>query len=418
MDFSFIHAADLHLGSPFLGLASDDRELAKRVASASREAFEDLVSEAIDRQVQFMLIAGDIYDGDWRDTTIGHFFNRQMSRLDRAQIPVFQVKGNHDAESVITSAITLPASVKTFPAQKADTFRIPELNVAIHGQSFAERSVSENLVLKYPKAEPGWFNIGVLHTSCDGRPGHATYAPCELGQLLQRGYQYWALGHVHNYEVLNEHPPVIFPGNLQGRHINERGPKGAVLVEVSDGEVRTHSRLLLDRIRWAAIRVDLTGIAKDAEAFVTIRKAIQQEVTDAGSIPIVFRMTLTGSTPLNRSLRVDRQRINDEVVAAANHCTELIWLESLKITTLEPSTQAPQPGSPLANLDFKVLLDLLAGSAEVDREAREAMELIKGKFPSMNIPEDLFSEEGIASMVQEARETLVASSVGSEVREA
>src|ERR1039458_8131175 len=98
MEFSFLHAADLHLGSPFLGLSSADEDLAKRIASASRDAFEDLVSQAIDRLVSFLIISGDVYDGDWKDTTIGHFFNRQMGRLERAGIPVFTVKGNHDAE--------------------------------------------------------------------------------------------------------------------------------------------------------------------------------------------------------------------------------------------------------------------------------------------------------------------------------
>jgi DNA repair exonuclease SbcCD nuclease subunit len=107
MDFSFLHAADLHLGSPFLGLSSNDEELARRVAAASREAFEELVDQAICRQVKFVVIAGDIYDGDWKDTTIGHFFNRQMARLAREGIPVYKVRGNHDAESVITSAVTV-----------------------------------------------------------------------------------------------------------------------------------------------------------------------------------------------------------------------------------------------------------------------------------------------------------------------
>jgi DNA repair exonuclease SbcCD nuclease subunit len=324
MDFSFIHAADLHLGSPFLGLSSEDPELAKRVASASREAFEDLVTEAINRAVAFMLIAGDIYDGDWRDTTIAHFFNRQMGRLHRAGIPVFLIKGNHDADSVITGSITLPDSVQSFPSRKAATFRIPDLKVAIHGQSFADSAVSENLALGYPIAETGWFNIGVLHTSCDGRTGHGSYAPCDLAHLLQRGYQYWALGHIHKYEVLNSSPPVIFPGNLQGRLVGECVPKGAIIVEVRDGEVHTFERILLARIRWAVIEVDLTGVATNDEAFAKIQQAIQTEVKAAGNTPIVFRMVLRGETPLNRSFRSDTHQVSDEVAAAAAHCTELI----------------------------------------------------------------------------------------------
>src|ERR1035437_8657283 len=256
MEFFFLHAADLHLGSPFLGLSSTDEDLARRVASASREAFEELVDQAISRQVNFVVIAGDIYDGDWKDTTIGHFFNRQMARLARAGIPVYNVRGNHDAESVITSAVTLPDSVKVFSSKRPETFQIPELRVALHGQSFPNRAVPENLALTYPAPVPGWFNIGVLHTSCDGRPNHDNYAPCSVQDLLQRGYQYWALGHCHEYEVVNLAPPIIFPGNLQGRSIRETGLKGAVVVEVEDGEVTGMPRLRLARIQWALISAD------------------------------------------------------------------------------------------------------------------------------------------------------------------
>lgn len=410
MDFSFIHTADLHLGSPFLGLSSEDPELAKRVASASRDAFEDLVTEAINRSVRFMVISGDVYDGDWRDTTIAHFFNRQMGRLHRGGIPVYLVKGNHDADSVITGSITLPDSVHSFPSRKASTVRLDDLKVAIHGQSFADRAVSENLAASYPKAEPGWFNIGVLHTSCDGRAGHATYAPCDLADLLQLGYQYWALGHVHKYEVLNETPPVIFPGNIQGRHVGECGEKGGVIVEVRDGEIHGFERILLEQIRWAVIEVDLTGIASSNEAFGKIQQAIQTEVNAAASTPLVFRMVLRGKTSLNRSFRADPRQVSDEVLAAAGHCTDLIWLEELKIATLKSTAETADSGNPLANLDFRTLVDSLAGSPDLLREAREAMDIVKCKFPAMPIPDNLFSDEAIAQMIGDAREELLATS--------
>jgi DNA repair protein SbcD/Mre11 len=387
MNFSFLHAADLHLGSPFLGLSSNDEELAHRVAAASREAFEELVDQAISRQMKFVVIAGDIYDGDWKDTTIGHFFNRQMARLARAGIPVYKVRGNHDAESVITSAVTLPDSVHVFSSRRPETFRIPELKVALHGQSFANRAVPENLALTYPGPEAGMFNIGVLHTSCDGRPPHANYAPCSVEELLQRGYQYWALGHCHEYEVVNTAPPIIFPGNLQGRSIRETGPKGAVVVEVEDGEVSNFSRLHLARIQWALIPADLTGVTSEEVAFEVIRGVIQKEVNLAGGTPIVFRMILSGTTPLHRMLHAEPGRVVDEVMAAASHCTDAIWLESVKVQTLEPSTAAAGHDSPLVSLDLKSMLDSLRKSPEVLREARAALEVIKGKLPAEEGPQ-------------------------------
>ena len=416
MDFSFIHAADLHLGSPFLGLSSNDEELARRVAAASREAFEELVDQAIGRQVKFVVIAGDIYDGDWKDTTIGHFFNRQMAKLQRAGIPVYKVRGNHDAESVITSAVTLPDSVKVFSSKRPETFLIPELKVALHGQSFANRAVPENLALAYPAPEPGMFNIGVLHTSCDGRPPHANYAPCSVQDLLRRGYQYWALGHCHEYEVVNTIPPIIFPGNLQGRSIRECGLKGAVVVEVEDGEVTGMSRLPLARIQWALISADLTGATSEEEAFEVIRGEIQKEVNLAGGTPVVFRMVLSGSTPLHRMLHAEPGRVVDEVLAAANHCTDAIWLESVKVQTSEPSTASAGQESPLASLDLKSMLDSLRESPVVLKEARAALEVIKGKLPAMVMPPDIFSDESISNLVGEARELLISSELSSEER--
>src|SRR3984893_4105670 len=127
MGFTFLHAADLHLGSPFTGLALKDEEMARRFAMASRDAFSDLVSRAIDASVAFVVIAGDIYDGDWKDTSIGLFFNREVARLARAGIPVFLIRGNHDAESEITRAVPLPEGVIEFSARKADTKRIADL---------------------------------------------------------------------------------------------------------------------------------------------------------------------------------------------------------------------------------------------------------------------------------------------------
>lgn len=418
MEFSFLHAADLHLGSPFLGLSSADEDLAKRIASASRDAFEDLVSQAIDRLVSFLIISGDVYDGDWKDTTIGHFFNRQMGRLERAGIPVFTVKGNHDAESVITTAVTLPGTVRAFSARRVETFRLLELKVALHGQSFSQRSITENLVLHYPKPDDGWFNIGVLHTSCDGRPGHATYAPCSVQDLLSCSYQYWALGHVLNYEELSTDPPIIFPGNLQGRHIRECGPKGAVLVQVLDGEVAAYSRIFVDRVRWAVISADLTGVDSESEAFGKIREAIQRTVNEAAGIPLVFRMILSGETNMHRGFRSEPERIADEVLAAANHCTDSIWLESLKDLTSPPSNAVLDQDGLLASIDLSSMLSTLKGSPEVVREAREAMDALRGKFPPIGETETIFSDTAIRQLLDEARESLIASGIVPQARNA
>lgn len=380
MSFTFIHAADLHLGSPLLGLSLKDPDVAMRFAAASRAAFSRLISQAIELRVSFVVIAGDVFDGEWKDTSIGLFFNRELARLDRAQIQVFLLKGNHDAESVITKAISLPDSVSQFPSNKPKTFRIEELKVAVHGRSFPDRAVTENYALTYPDPVAGWFNIGVLHTSCDGRPPHAVYAPCTPADLSRRGYQYWALGHVHEFEAIERDPWIVFPGNLQGRHIGECGPKGAVLIEVTDGEVRSVERLILDQARWARVDVDLSGIDDENAALRKIEDAIRPIADQAEGRLLAIRVRLWGTTTLHRQLNADPRQFTDEVQAAAHRCHEDIWLERLRIETSDveiPSAAAATSSS----LDLSGALSNIAHDPEIRAIAAGLISGIVGKLP-------------------------------------
>jgi DNA repair protein SbcD/Mre11 len=190
--FRFIHTGDIHLDSPLKGLAGQQGSAAERIRTATRTAFENLISLAIEDEVDFVIIAGDLYDGDWRDYQTGLFFVKQMGRLSQAKIPVFLLHGNHDAESQITRKLTLPTNVSVFSARKAETFRLEHLDVALHGQSFRQRDITDNLVPAYPPPVAGCFNIGVLHTGLGGMPGHANYAPCAIEDLTNKGYEYWA----------------------------------------------------------------------------------------------------------------------------------------------------------------------------------------------------------------------------------
>ena len=168
----FLHAADIHLDSPLKGLAKHDGSAAESIRTATRAALDQLVGLAIDEQVSFLIIAGDLYDGDWRDYRTGLFFASQMGRLYGAGIPVYLLHGNHDARSQITRRLTLPGNVHVFGSRKPQSFEIDGLNVFLHGQSFRQRDVTDNLALNYPKPVPGAFNIGVLHTGLGGMGGH------------------------------------------------------------------------------------------------------------------------------------------------------------------------------------------------------------------------------------------------------
>lgn len=399
MGFQFIHAADLHLGSPFLGLATRDEEIAKRFSRASREAFTELVTQAIDLKVAFVVIAGDVYDGDWKDTSIGLFFNRELARLDRAGIPVFIVKGNHDAESVITKAISLPQSVEVFPSTKVKTFSIEKIKVALHGRSFPHRAVTENFALSYPAPIPGWFNIGVLHTSCDGRPNHDNYAPCTVGDLASRNYQYWALGHIHDYEEVCRDPWVVFPGNLQGRGIQESGPKGAVLVGVVDGEVNDVRRLILDKARWSAASVDMTGIEDEPDALQRIEEVVQPQVDQAEGRLLALQLRLHGTSSLHNRLKARRDSFSDEVQALLHRLHEDAWLQKLRIETTDPMMTTDRP---ISSIDFAAMLDGIEQDAVVRAAAAEEFAIMKGKLPGGVGGETSISDD-LDALLSEAR---------------
>lgn len=333
--FRFLHAADTHIDSPLDGLEAYDGAPVEALRGATRRAFENLVALALDEQVAFVLLAGDVYDGDWKDFSTGLFFTRQMARLNDAGIPVYLIAGNHDAASVLTRRLSLPANVHTFSTRTAETQEVPGLPVVVHGRGFPNRAVPENLVPDYPAPVPGRFNVGLLHTSLTGAPGHDSYAPCALADLVQKGYDYWALGHVHQPAVLAERPWVVYAGNTQGRHVRETGARGCRLVTVDDAlDVVACEQRALDVVRWSLVTVDLGGIDREPGALSAIGDALQRASREADGRLLAARVVLTGATPLHDRLRRDLPRLRAECIAQAQIAAgEGVWIEEVEIAT-------------------------------------------------------------------------------------
>lgn len=401
--FSFIHAADLHLGSPFQGLTLKDAELAALFVEASRKAFTTLVDQAIEREVDFFIIAGDVYDGDWKDNKIGLFFNREVARLERAGIAVFLLKGNHDAESVITRTITLPGNVREFPVNKPGSFKIENLKVALHGQGFAERSAVENLALAYPRPEPGWFNIGVLHTSLTGREPHATYAPCSVEDLRSRGYDYWALGHVHDFEIVAQEPLIVFPGNIQGRSIREQGAKGAVLVRVEDGRI-TYERLITDSARFAECEVMVSAEDRIPGILQKIELGLEDLITGMEGRPVALRVRMSGKSAVRHQILAGLNDFRDEVQAACHRKHDDIWLEKLEMR-IEPDAGSVSPSADLLGLEG--LIPMEAFPAELITEANVRITEISARLPAGLGAADMPLGEDAEALLAEARDLLM-----------
>jgi exonuclease SbcD len=330
----FLHAADIHLDSPLHGLERYEGAPVEELRGATRHAFDNLVELAIEEEVALVLIAGDLYDGDWKDYNTGLYFVQRMARLREAGIRVFIVAGNHDAASQITRQLRLPDNVTLFSTSRPETAVLENLGLAVHGQGFARREVTEDLSGAYPQAAPDLFNIGLLHTCLDGKPGHEPYAPCTVDGLRSKGYDYWALGHVHSREVVSQDPWIVFPGNIQGRHARETGPKGCTLVTVADGEVAAVEHRDLDVLRWTRCTVDVTDSASLDEIHDQVRDVLQRALDDANERPVAARLVLQGVSAVHSTLRSDRIHWIQEYRALASGLAGAgLWLEKVAIET-------------------------------------------------------------------------------------
>ncbi len=377
--FKFIHAADIHLDSPLLKLDGYEGAPVAEIRGATRRAFENLVRTAIDEAAAFVLIAGDLFDGNWKDYNTGLYLVSQLSKLREAGISVFMVAGNHDAASVITRSLRLPENVHLFPTDRAATHRIDRLNVAIHGRSFSAPAVTVDLSPSYPPAAPGCFNIGLLHTCATGREGHAPYAPCTIEGLREKGYDYWALGHVHRREVLCDVPAVVFSGNTQGRHARETGPKGCLLVTVDDAARTIIDFRPLDVVRWETVTVDASATESGFDLLDRFRECLLVKIEGNPDVLTVLRVSLEGETALHDTILSDPERWMHEIRAAAvDEAGERVWIEKVMFRTRPPAGGAKPEGAVGELLDL--IEELAADPAALSRFSAELADLDK-KLP-------------------------------------
>lgn len=408
----FIHAADLHIDSPLRGLDRYQGAPVERLRSATRSALDRLVDRAIAEQVDFVLLAGDIYDRDWQDFHTGLFFREQMVRLDRAQLRVLVVQGNHDAQGVISRQLELPPNVTVFSSRVAETVRMDDLSVAVHGRSFPDRSVDEDLVPSYPDPLPGYFNIGMLHTSLSGRPGHDRYAPTDLGTLIAKGYDYWALGHVHAREVVSDVPRIVFPGNLQGRHANETGPKGFERVTVEAGHIEAEF-VALDLVRWSQLTVNLDGVDHLTVLSQAFRDALQPLLIGAADRLHAVRVTLTGSTELY-GVEAHRPGTLDAAIrAAAQDIAEAeIWIEQVRLDLSAPldrgqAAQRQDAVGELVRLVDRIGADDAALRALAEAELGDLFKALPPEVMAGEVPNPTDSDE-LRGLLRDAEATVLA----------
>jgi DNA repair exonuclease SbcCD nuclease subunit len=332
----FVHAADIHLDSPLRGLERYEGAPVAEVRGATRRALENLVDLCLTEEASLLLIAGDLYDGDWRDYGTGLFFAFQMARLTREGVKVVLVRGNHDAASRISRRVRLPEGAHDLSTKSPQTLTFDDLGIAIHGRGYAQAAVMEDLSAEYPDPIDGFVNVGLLHTALDGREGHALYAPCSAEALASRGYDYWALGHVHRREIVRRDPWVVFPGNLQGRHARELGPKGAMVATVDDGEVTRVDFVALDTVRWIEVDVDASDCGDAYEVVERARAGVEREAASASERILAVRLRISGASNAHASLAAAPEELIGNLRSAIIDLDADAWVERVGLDTRCP----------------------------------------------------------------------------------
>ncbi|MDO1583068.1 metallophosphoesterase family protein [Rhizobium oryzicola] len=364
MPFRFVHTADLHLDSPLRSLALRNAELAALVGDATRQALVRIVDLCIDEAVDALIIAGDLYDGEQTSMKTARFLATQMERLHQASISVFKIRGNHDAMSKITQELVLPPSVKIFSGRaEIVEARHGDLTVAIQGLSFARPQAPESLLPKYKPPVAGAANIGIMHTSLAGAPGHDPYAPCTVAELHASGFDYWALGHIHQRTHHAGERTIIMPGMPQGRDINEAGEKSVSLVTIHDDRTVEVEERLTSIAQFARISVDISQ-AEDWRALANlIGVALERERDRTRSDHLVARLTLTGASPLAWRMRRDADLLRTEAEQRGQR-TGNVWIEKLELAVSAAEAATAAPGAdPVVELGQLMRRDVMRTSA-------------------------------------------------------
>ncbi len=335
----FVHAADLHLDSPFVGLCEAEPEIHRLLLEATFKAFDNVIELCLQERVDFLLVAGDVYDGKDRSLRAQLRFREGLQRLSDAGIRAYVVHGNHDPLDGWTASLKWPDSVHIFGGRSPESIvyeRDGEPKAIIHGISFKKTDIRENLALRFKRQDSPLFQVGLLHCNVGSDTGHEPYAPCSRADLESSRLDYWALGHVHKMQVLKEQGPcIVYSGNTQGRHINEAGPRGCFLVSVDAGGEVQMKFVVTDVVRWLSAKVPIDGIADVDGLIDRLQQCLMDVQSSSDERPTIFRLTLTGRGPMHVEL-CRPGRLDEYMEQARNLGASLspfVWPAGMRLKT-------------------------------------------------------------------------------------
>ncbi|MGB2993353.1 MAG: DNA repair exonuclease [Paenisporosarcina sp.] len=372
----FFHVADLHLGSPFKGITSMPDHQLKTLRNSTFDAFQTLIQSAVQEKPDFILVVGDIYDGEDRSLRAQHKFQQGMEVLNEHQIPVFICHGNHDHLGGKWTRFQLSSNVHVFQKKTEKVhIRIRQQDIYISGFSYKERHVKESMISSYSEAnDKEAIHIGMLHGSLAGDKTHDVYAPFTKDELISKNYDYWALGHIHKRQVLHMEPPIVYSGNIQSRHRNEKGPKGFYDVTLTKGDAQL-TFIPTSAIIYDQVICPCNDIVHANEWFEAIEVAIEQFRSKYGAGVLEVKLTevnantlaMLDGTPMDEWLSMVRetQEMRDP----------LIWVQSISMETsktidMESSGLTDNVISVMGNWDTKDWKEIVSDVYQHPRMSR------------------------------------------------
>ena len=335
-NFTFVHAADLHLDSPFQGLKEVSPEVARVLHEATFKSLAAIVDLCIEEKANFLILSGDIFDHANYSLRAWLKLREQLTRLAERNIQTFVAWGNHDYAGGSPVKIEWPDKVYFFPPGE-----IAEVTVSISGRevaviqgiSYPSAQVTENYVSKFNRSN-NLFHLAVLHSNVGGKPGHGNYAACRLTDLLERDFDYWALGHVHAREIIHkERPFVVYPGNSQGRHFREAGAKGCYLVRVKSGMVTELAFKTTDAVRWQVEDIPIDGINSEQLLLNKLYVHLEELTDNVVELPLLLCLRLTGRSSLYKLLTRTAMQVDllGELRESLADRKPFIWIDSIKL---------------------------------------------------------------------------------------
>ncbi|SDG17880.1 metallophosphoesterase family protein [Thalassobaculum litoreum] len=408
--FRFIHTADLHLDSPLKALRRRNADLAETIGVATRTAFERIIDKAIEEKVDALLIAGDLYDGSTREMSTGLYLADSIRRLSEAGVHTLVIYGNHDAESVVKPPFPDTDLLTVFKS-KPDTVRFDEHQVAVHGASFKDAKVPDDMSPDYPDPISGWVNIAMLHTSLGGYAAHGDYAPTTAAKLTDKGYDYWALGHVHKIDVVQKadqgKPWIIYPGIPQGRDMGETGPGQAVLGTVDNGKITIEwfdtSPVVLERVA-----IDMMAAETLDDVRSDVGRMAQEAVSASASAArrdahTIVRLEITAPARLSSGLRRFQDELLDLVQTNIAARSDRVAIEKISVVRSAMDSRggdipATDVESSLNDETLADLLQLVASEAAGDVDLVSA---VSKDFEGLlaKLPADIRNDPGLLNAI-------------------